>query len=107
MTSSNAPVIDEAVRRLVDASHPVKVILFGSHARGDSTDDSDLDFVVIVPNVRDRFVEMVRLNRALASLRIPVDVLVYSTKEVEERGELPGTALREALTEGKVLYGAP
>ena len=104
---STSQLIYEAVHRLVEAAHPVKIILFGSFARGEGTKDSDLDFLVVLPTVTDRHTEMVRLARALAPLRMPVDVLVYSTREVEERGHLPGTALREALNEGRVLYGAP
>lgn len=97
-------LIQEAVRRLVTAAHPVQIILFGSRARGDSTGDSDFDFLVIMPGPVDKYSEMVRLSRVLASLRVPADVLVYSVKEVEEQRHLPGHALRAALSEGKVLY---
>jgi len=99
-------LIEEAVRRLVEATHPVKVILFGSAARGEAGPESDIDLVVILKRVRGRRAEMVRLLDILRPLRLPVDVLVYSEQEVLEWGHLPGTALYEALTEGKVLYEA-
>lgn len=105
MTASS-PVIEEAVRLLVEAAHPVKIILFGSFARGDYTEGSDLDFLVILPKVSNRHAEMVRLRWALSSLQVPMDILVYSTQEVEERGHLIGSVLYEALDEGKVLYEA-
>jgi predicted nucleotidyltransferase len=98
--------IDDAVQRLIAAAHPAKVILFGSYARGEASDDSDLDFLVIVPNLANKHEEMVRLRRALRPLRIPVDVLVASKAEVDEWGHLPSTTLYWALTEGKVLHEA-
>ena len=96
--------IQQAVARLVAAANPSKVILFGSYARGDATEDSDLDLMVIEPQLEDKFGEMVRLRQALRPLHIPVDVLVYSQNYVDEWGHLPGTALYWALHEGKVLH---
>lgn len=94
-----------AVRTLVEAAHPERIILFGSHARGEARADSDWDFLVIEEQVADRAKEMVRLRRALRPLRIPVDVLVYSTEDIRRWGDQPGSALYWALREGKVVYG--
>jgi predicted nucleotidyltransferase len=98
--------IDEAVQRLVQAAHPTKVILFGSYVRGEAGDDSDLDFLVIVPTLTNKHQEMVRLRRVLRPLQIPADVLVASKAEIDEWGHLPSTTLYWALTEGKVLHEA-
>jgi predicted nucleotidyltransferase len=99
--------IEQAARTLADrAGSPVRVILFGSHARGDARAGSDLDFLVIEPEVSDRHAEMVRLRSALHDLRRPIDVLVYSQAQVEEWGNVPGTALHAALAEGRVLVDA-
>jgi uncharacterized protein len=98
--------IQEAVRLLVEAAHPEKIILFGSYARDDFTADSDLDFLVILSAVDDTFEEMMRMERVLLSLSVPVDVLVYSADDVRERAHLRGTALYHALTEGRVLHDA-
>lgn len=101
MTASLQP----ALQALIEAAHPERIILFGSHARGDAREDSDLDFLVIEAQVEDRAKEMVRLRRALRPLRIPVDVLVYSTADVARWGDQPGSALYWALREGRVVYG--
>ncbi len=98
--------IDEAVRLLVEASNPTKVILFGSHARGEATEDSDADFLVILPSSENRAAEMVRLRKVLRPLHIPVDIMVVSGQQVLEWGHLRGLILNEALTQGKVLYEA-
>jgi len=96
--------IDQAVRTLAAATAPSKVILFGSYARGEAREDSDVDFLVIEREITDRRAEMVRLRRLLRPLRIPVDVVVASEKEVEDWGGLPGTAFYWALREGEVVY---
>ncbi len=79
--------------------------MFGSHAQEQANLDSDLDLLVIEPTVENRVREMVRLRRALRSLRVPVDVLVYSRAEVYRWGSQTGTALYWALREGRVVYG--
>ena len=99
--------IERAARTLAEtAGSPVRVILFGSHARDDARPGSDLDFLVIEPDVPDRHAEMVRLRSALHDLRRPIDVLVYSEAQVEEWGEARGTVLHAALSEGRVLVEA-
>lgn len=97
--------IQPALQALIEAAQPERIILFGSHARGDAREDSDLDFLVIEAHVDDRAKEMVRLRRALRPLRIPADVLVYSSEDVEKWGDQPGSALYWALREGRVVYG--
>lgn len=96
---------EQAIQTLVEAARPERIILFGSHARGAARQDSDMDFLVIESRVEDRAREMDRLRRALRPLRIPVDVLVYSTDEVARWGDQPGSALYWALREGRIVYG--
>lgn len=97
--------VQAAVRALVESAHPQRIILFGSYARGEQKPESDIDLLVIEDEVEDRAREMVRLRRVLRPLRIPVDVLVYSSAEVDKWGSQPGTALYWALREGKVVHG--
>ncbi len=100
-----ADTINAAVNALVQVAQPVRIILFGSHARGDARDDSDVDLLVIEEKVSNRAEEMVRLRRVLRPLRIPVDLLVFSSEDVTRWGHQPGSALYWALREGKVVYG--
>lgn len=97
--------IAAAVERLAQATQPECILLFGSHARDEGQEESDLDLLVIETEVPDRAAEMVRLRRLLRPLRIPVDILVYSHADVERWGNQPGSALFWALREGKIVYG--
>lgn len=98
--------IREAVERVVAAARPTKIILFGSLARGESDEGSDLDLLIIEPELVDRYEEMVRLRDAIGPVGTGVDVLVYSEEEAERRGQVPGTVVYWALKEGRVIYDA-
>jgi uncharacterized protein len=97
-------ILDEVTRLLTKAAHPVKIILFGSYARGDFDKHSDLDLLIILSNVENRFDEMVRLRHVLRDIPMPIDLIVYPTDRVKQRQHLRGTMLFHALKEGKVLY---
>jgi predicted nucleotidyltransferase len=105
--SSWAPTAEKlqlVVERLVATAHPKRIILFGSRARGNADARSDVDLMVIKGNVANRYEELVELDRALTGLTIPVDLLLVSEAEFEERAAQPGTVERAARCEGLVLY---
>lgn len=102
-TAANVQV---AVERLVAAAHPKQIILFGSRARGDADARSDVDLLIVKENVTNRYEELVELDRSLAGLTIPVDILLVSEAEFEERAAQPGTVEHVARDEGRVLYAA-
>lgn len=99
-------IIHEAGRRLVEAAPGARVILFGSHARGDAGPDSDLDLLVVASDVTDRHREMVRLARVLRPLGVPTDVVVVTRRYVEEWASVPGTMVHAALRDGRELSDA-
>jgi uncharacterized protein len=97
-------LIEEAGRRLSEAAPPrTRVILFGSHARGQAGPHSDLDFLVIEPEVEDAIEESVRLRRTLRGLDVFADVVVVSEDEAEAWGDVYGSVIHAALSEGRPL----
>lgn len=97
--------IDEAAQRLVSAAHaPLKVIVFGSYARGDADVGSDLDLMVVEREIPDYAQEYLRLHGVLDSLGIGVDLLLFTESEFEEKRDWWTTPVYWAAREGKVLY---
>lgn len=95
--------ISQAVGLLREAAPGATIILFGSHVRSEAGAESDLDFLVVEPQVKARREEMVRLRDVLRPLRVPVDVLVVSAKNFQEWRDTPGTILYEAAREGRIF----
>jgi len=96
-------VIEEAARRITVAAPGAQVILFGSHARGEARDNSDLDLLVVEPAVEDAPREEVRLRRALLGLRLFVDVVVVSAADAQRLRDVSSSLVGVALSEGRVL----
>jgi uncharacterized protein len=99
-------LLNEVVRRVLTVAHPDKIILFGSAAADQMTEDSDLDLLVIEPdpaNTRDR---SVKIRRALGDVQYPVDVIVMSSERFEETKNIIGGIAYPASKYGRVLYAA-
>ncbi|MFS8907382.1 nucleotidyltransferase domain-containing protein [Synechococcus sp. B60.1] len=99
--------LQEIVQRIVAVAQPSRVLLFGSYGRGDADAGSDLDLIVIEPEVSDPYSEMIRLHKAVGSIGPGLDLLVYSEAEYQRRSQVPGTVLYWARKEGRALYEAP
>jgi len=100
-------VIQEAAERLIAAAHhPLKLILFGSYARGDAREDSDLDLLLVEKEIPDPTGEYLLLREALGPLGVGVDLLVYAEDEFERRHDWCSTPVFWAVREGRVLYDA-
>ena len=95
--------ISKIVELIRNASHPKKIILFGSQARGTATQNSDFDILVILAQVTDRRHEMVKLGRLIKTLGIRADILVVSEKTFHEWCDTPGSIYYEAAQEGQVI----
>ena len=99
--------VEEAVRKIVEVSRPVKLILFGSYIRGEINVNSDLDVLVIARDeVGDPRKESVRIRRALRGISMPMDILVVPQSKWDELKDVPGLIYYEAMRKGRVAYEA-
>lgn len=78
--------------------------MFGSSARRKRTKDSDLDLLVIVRGPVHRRQLAQKIYRNLHGVGMSVDIIVATEADIEAHGNQPGTILRPALKEGKVVY---
>jgi len=96
----------EVVRRLVDEFQPEEIYLFGSHAWGKPTADSDLDLLVIVSQSHQKPIQRaIRAQRSLRGVKVPVDVLVKTRREFENYSSVKASLEAQISREGKLLYG--
>ncbi len=100
----NPAKITLAIDLLKKALPEATIVLFGSHARGEAHQDSDLDFLIIKPIVLNRRKEIVQLLRLFEPYEIPVDIFVVTHTFFETWKNVPGTMLYEANREGKIVY---
>lgn len=99
------PWLTTIVGRIVRVVDPVRIILFGSRARGDQRPDSDYDLLVILDRVDDRRESKIAIRGSFEDLPVPSDILVASLDETE--GRVPGRptgAAYWALREGRSIY---
>ena len=104
MITITPDIIQEMVDRIVREFDPVKVILFGSQARGEGNGDSDVDLLVVLDEIDDEFETMIEIGAALARAPAAKDILVTTPDEIARRGHVIGSALHWALRDGRTMY---
>ncbi len=101
-------LLQEMTDLIVRDIQPLKIILFGSHARGTASADSDLDFLVVEDGPfdaqRSRRGEITRLSNILFDFYIPMDFLVFTPQEIEKWKNAKNHVIAHALREGLTLY---
>jgi predicted nucleotidyltransferase len=98
-------VVEEVVRRVVEVASPEKIILFGSAARGEAGRESDVDLLVVKAGADPLDVAR-RIYRHLFGVGAAVDVVVVTPEDVDRYRDSPALVIKQALTEGKVVYEA-
>lgn len=104
--AASPEVISGMVERIVKGFNPLRVILFGSWARGTANQWSDVDLLVVFPAIEDKREMAINIRHSLDGLSVCKDILVATPDEISGRGQVVGTVLHSALDEGKVLYDA-
>lgn len=97
--------IQSIVEQLIEKYKPLKIILFGSAARGEYDRLNDLDFLILKEDVPYLGLDRMREVDDLIDRNMAVDILVYRPEEIESRIQLGDPFIKTILSEGQVLYG--
>ncbi|MGE0884543.1 MAG: nucleotidyltransferase domain-containing protein [Blastocatellales bacterium] len=95
--------IRKLCRRIAEAYQPEKIILFGSHAYGEPTPESDVDLMIVMDYEGRPIDQILKIQRDL-DLVTPVDLLIRRPKEVKERLQDGDMFITDVLQRGKVMY---
>jgi predicted nucleotidyltransferase len=104
--ASHAEVIEHLVERIVEEVHPLRIIVFGSAARGETGPDSDVDLLIVMPEGTHRRRTAQLLYRRMRGVRVPFDILVATPTDLERHKDNIGLVYRTILQEGKEVYAA-
>lgn len=97
--------VERAIRKIIEVSHPRRLVLFGSYIRGDMDINSDLDILVVTSDeIESPRKESVRLRRAIEDVVMPVDILVITESLLTKLKDTPGLIYKEALQTGRIVY---
>jgi predicted nucleotidyltransferase len=99
-------LLGEVVKRTVAAADPVRILLFGSAARGAMGPDSDLDLLVVVRDGAHRRRTAQAIYKSLRGIGFAKDVVVATESDVRQFGKNPSLVICPALRQGKEIYHA-
>ena len=97
-------IVKSMTEKIINSFSPEKIIIFGSWARNEATEDSDIDFLVITSYNGSKRDIQVAIRRELKGFGVSKDVIVATREEIEQKQDLPGYIYGTALREGKVVY---
>jgi predicted nucleotidyltransferase len=101
------PILDDIRDRLLGACPSIRLlVLFGSHARGQATPESDYDLLVVAPEDESPLAKAARLRLALWEVPAAFDLVVLTPSDLEAARRMPSSVIHQALVEGVVLHEA-
>ncbi|MCL5062883.1 MAG: nucleotidyltransferase domain-containing protein [Nitrospiraceae bacterium] len=96
--------IEEIKDKIVKTVSPEKIILFGSYATGEATEESDIDLVVIWDSDLNPHKRNLFLSRLFPKRDFSLDIFAFTKEEANKLKDIAGTILYEAFHHGKVIY---
>jgi predicted nucleotidyltransferase len=104
--SATSKSIESLVQNIVEAVHPLKIILFGSYARDTANPESDIDILVVMPEGVHCRKTAQMLYRQIRGIGVPFDILVTTPSTLEKHKDNIGLIYRTILKEGREIYAA-
>jgi predicted nucleotidyltransferase len=104
---TQADLLDDVTRTIIERFHPKRVLVFGSYARGDSRPGSDLDLFIEMDTPHRPPERAIEVSEIFGLRPWPLNVVVYTPEEVQRLRHLHGTLLSVIEKKGKVLYEQP
>lgn len=95
---------ESIVKRIVEAVHPVRIILFGSHAYGTPREGSDIDLLIIEERVVSKRKESARIWELLSDIPFAKDIIVASQEEFDFYRKEAGSVFRTVSEKGVEIY---
>ena len=100
----DSALIDRVTRTIVERFNPKRIVLFGSHARGDADPESDLDLFIEMESTKKPPERDIEVDEVFGLRDWPMDLFVYTPEEVERFRGVIGALVSIVEAEGKVLY---
>lgn len=97
-------IISAMVDRIVVQFQPTSIMLFGSRARGDAKESSDVDLLVVMNDVADRRKSAIAIRRSLRDLPISKDIVVVTPEDIFRLKHVVGTIIHDAFRDGRLIY---
>ena len=99
--------IRAVAKQIADKFHPDQIILFGSYAYGKPRPESDVDLLIVMETSLRSRQQRLEISRALSPRPFPLDVIVHTPQQIQERLGMGDLFLREITSRGKVIYERP
>lgn len=99
-------LVDEVIRKIVEKFSPRLIVVFGSVARGEARDGSDLDPFIVMDTPLSYYRRAPEVRRSLLKVPLPMDILVVTPEEYECHKDDRMSFMTEILRTGKIVYEA-
>ncbi|MCK4661459.1 MAG: nucleotidyltransferase domain-containing protein [Bacteroidales bacterium] len=96
--------ISEIVSKIATGYNPDKIILFGSYATGNASENSDLDLLVVKDSELPRPERAFKIRKLLYGAMVPIDLIVYTNEEINQSRNNKYSFIYQVLNSGKILY---
>ena len=104
----NIPYIDKIISIIISLASPDQIILFGSYARGDNKEKSDIDLLIVKKGLKkgSEIIDSIYMALLENDIGVPVDILTIDHNRYMELNNEIGYIYKTIREEGKVIYGA-